>query len=64
MTEMAERARRLVIAYAILLDAFAPSTYEPKMEYSYAPDWRCWIAPGIVGLLMAGFCLVSWLFSF
>jgi hypothetical protein len=58
---MAERARRLLIAYAILLDAFAPSIYEPKMEYSYDPEWRCWIiAYGIVGLMM----FVGWLLSF
>jgi hypothetical protein len=62
VTETEEYARRLVIAYAVLLEeASAPSTYEPKMEYSYAPEWGCWsLAYGILGLMMAGFCFVGW----
>ena len=57
MTETAERARRLVIAYAILLDAFGRSLSQPRVEYSYAPEWRCWlVAPAIVGLVIAGYC--------
>jgi len=56
MTETVERSRRLVIAYAILLDAFAHSLGEPRMEDSYAPEWRCWlVAPVIVGLMIAGY---------
>jgi hypothetical protein len=56
MTETVERSRRLIIAYAIMLDAFAPGLSEPGMENSYAPEWRCWlVAPVIVGLMIAGY---------
>jgi hypothetical protein len=59
VTEADQRARRLVIAYAILLDAFAQSPDEPKIDHSYAPDWRCWIVAYLGALIVAGLLLVD-----
>jgi len=55
VTEKEERARRLAIAYAFLLDALSRKYPELKPEYSYAPRWWRVTAYAITGCTVAFF---------
>jgi hypothetical protein len=59
VTEVDQRARRLVIAYAILLHALERSYPELKPEYSFAPMW--W---RITAYVIAGCTVAFFSFSF
>jgi hypothetical protein len=61
VTEVTERARRLAIAYALLLNALEHTypdpdldcSYAPNLDYSCALDWR-----RITGFRVIGFAAV------
>jgi hypothetical protein len=55
VTEVDQRARRLVIAYAMLLHALERKYPELKPEYSYAPMWWRVAAYAIIGCTVAFF---------
>jgi hypothetical protein len=55
VTETEQRARRLIIAYAILLNALEPSYSELKPEYAFAPKWWLVTAYAITGCTVAFF---------